>query len=35
VVHRGGSIAFLEGELRDPSEALLATASTTVKIVRR
>jgi uncharacterized protein (TIGR00369 family) len=35
VVHRGGSIAFLEGELRDPADALLATASTTVKIVRR
>jgi len=35
VVHRGRSIAFLEGELRDPTDALLATASTTVKIVQR
>ena len=35
VVHRGRTIAFLEGELRDPSGALLATGSTTVKIVRR
>ena len=35
VVHRGRSIAFLEGELRDPSGDLLATATSTVKIVRR
>ena len=35
VVHRGNSIAFLAGELTDPDGALLATATATVKIVRR
>jgi uncharacterized protein (TIGR00369 family) len=35
VVHRGNSIAFLAGELTDPDGALLATATATVKIVRK
>lgn len=35
VVHRGNSIAFLAGELTDPDGVLLATATATVKIVRR
>lgn len=35
VVHRGGSIAFLEGELRDDEGNLLATATSTVRLVRR
>ena len=34
VVHRGGTIAFLEGALYDPSDTLLATATVTAKIVR-
>ena len=34
VVHRGGSIAFLEGELRDEAGAVLATATATARIVR-
>jgi uncharacterized protein (TIGR00369 family) len=34
VVHRGGSVGFLAGELHDPDGACVATASATVKIVR-
>jgi uncharacterized protein (TIGR00369 family) len=34
VVHRGGSIAFLSGELTDPSGQIVATASATARIVR-
>ena len=34
VVHRGGSIAFLAGELRDEAGALLATATATARIIR-
>ncbi len=34
VVHRGGSIAFLAGELRDDVGQVLATATATVRIVR-
>ena len=34
VVHRGGSIAFLAGELRDEAGDLLATATATVRIIR-
>ncbi len=33
VVHRGKSVAFLEGELRDVEGKLLATASATAKLV--
>jgi uncharacterized protein (TIGR00369 family) len=34
VVHRGGSIAFLAGELRDEAGDLLATATATARIIR-
>jgi uncharacterized protein (TIGR00369 family) len=34
VVHRGGTIAFLAGELHDDAGQLLATASATARIVR-
>lgn len=34
VVHRGNSVAFLRGELRDADGELLATASATARIVR-
>jgi uncharacterized protein (TIGR00369 family) len=34
IVHRGGSIAFLAGELRDESGELLATATATARIIR-
>jgi uncharacterized protein (TIGR00369 family) len=34
VVHRGGSIAFLAGELRDDAGEVLATATATSRIVR-
>jgi hypothetical protein len=34
VVHRGGTIAFLTGELADESGQVLATASATARIVR-
>jgi uncharacterized protein (TIGR00369 family) len=34
VVHKGGSIAFLAGELADESGQVLATASATARIVR-
>jgi uncharacterized protein (TIGR00369 family) len=33
VVHKGGSIAFLEGELRNPAGELVATATATARIV--
>ena len=33
IVHRGGSIVFAEGELRDPDNRLLATATETLRIV--
>ena len=35
VVSRGGSIAFLAGELREESGSLVATATATARIVRR
>jgi uncharacterized protein (TIGR00369 family) len=34
VVHRGNSIAFLQGELRDAENELVATATSTVRLVR-
>ena len=34
VVHRGGTVAFLAGELSDAEGNLLATASATARIVR-
>jgi uncharacterized protein (TIGR00369 family) len=34
VVHRGGSVAFLEGELRNADGDLLATATATARLVR-
>jgi uncharacterized protein (TIGR00369 family) len=34
VVHRGGTIAFLAGELHDGAGVLVATASATARIVR-
>ncbi len=34
VVHRGRSVAFVEGELHDPSGALLATATSTARIIQ-
>jgi len=34
VVHRGGSIAFLAGELRDDTDDVLATGTATVRIIR-
>ena len=34
VVHRGGTIAFLAGELKDRAGELLATATATARIVR-
>jgi len=34
VVHRGGSTAFLAGELRDETGDVLATATPTVRIIR-
>jgi acyl-coenzyme A thioesterase PaaI-like protein len=34
VVHRGGSIAFLAGELRNEAAELLATATATARIIR-
>ncbi len=34
VVHRGGTIAFLAGELHDEAGQLVATASATARIVR-
>ena len=34
VVHRGGTVAFLEGELRSAEGQLLATATATARIMR-
>jgi uncharacterized protein (TIGR00369 family) len=34
VVHRGGTIAFLEGDLRDVEGAVIATATATARIIR-
>ncbi len=34
VVHRGKSVAFAEGELRSASGALLATGTSTARIIR-
>jgi uncharacterized protein (TIGR00369 family) len=34
VVHRGGTVAFLQGELRDPQGQLLATATATARLIR-
>jgi uncharacterized protein (TIGR00369 family) len=34
VLHRGGSVAFLAGELKDQAGELLATASATARIIR-
>jgi len=34
VVHRGGSIAFLAGELADEAGELVATATATARVVR-
>jgi uncharacterized protein (TIGR00369 family) len=34
VVHRGGSVAFLQGELHDAKGELLATASATARLIR-
>jgi uncharacterized protein (TIGR00369 family) len=34
VLHRGGSIAFLAGELRDRAGEVLATASATARVIR-
>lgn len=34
VVHRGGTIAFLAGELKDKAGDVLATATATVRIIR-
>jgi uncharacterized protein (TIGR00369 family) len=34
IVHRGGTIAFLEGSLRDAEGQLVATATATARVVR-
>jgi uncharacterized protein (TIGR00369 family) len=34
VVHRGNSVAFLQGELRDAEDELVATATSTVRLIR-
>ena len=34
VLHRGGSVAFLAGELRDEAGEVLATATATARIIR-
>jgi uncharacterized protein (TIGR00369 family) len=34
VVHRGGTIAFLEGDLRDAEGTVVATATATARIVK-
>jgi uncharacterized protein (TIGR00369 family) len=34
VVHRGGSVAFLQGELRDADGELVATGSATARLVQ-
>ena len=33
VVHRGGSVAFLHGELHNPEGALVATATATARLI--
>jgi len=33
IVHRGGSIVFVEGELRTPDDQLIATSTQTIRIV--
>jgi acyl-coenzyme A thioesterase PaaI-like protein len=33
IVHRGEAMVFAEGELRDPDNRLLATATATLRIV--
>lgn len=33
-VHRTNSVAFVEGELRDANETVVATASATIRIIR-
>jgi uncharacterized protein (TIGR00369 family) len=33
-IHRTKSVAFVEGELRDASEAIVATGSATIRIIR-
>jgi uncharacterized protein (TIGR00369 family) len=35
VVHRGNGVAFLEGELRDSADELIATATSTVRLIAR
>ncbi|NJC72902.1 PaaI family thioesterase [Planosporangium thailandense] len=34
IVHRGGTIAFLEGSLRDAEDQIVATATATARVVR-
>lgn len=34
-IHRTSSVAFVEGELRDANEAIVATASATLRIIRQ
>ncbi len=34
VIHRGGSVAFLQGELRNSEGDLLATATSTARLIR-
>lgn len=34
VVHRGGAVAFLEGELRNTTEDLIATATATARLIQ-
>jgi uncharacterized protein (TIGR00369 family) len=34
-IHRTNSVAFVEGELRDTSEAIVATGTATIRIIRQ
>lgn len=34
VVHRGGAVAFLEGELRNAADELIATATATARLIQ-
>ena len=34
-IHRTGSVAFVEGELRNADDAIVATASATIRIIRQ
>jgi len=34
VLHRGGTIAFLEGSLRDAEDQIVATATATARVIR-